>query len=737
MTRSAPATVLLVLLAAGRVASADNTALPNGATLAFEHLFIHQDGATDFKEPTDAFARRRYFNLAHCQCSKAGMGMETTFQYRFTMNGDPGVSIPAQFWVGTTCNDPTARSNMQCRQLASPTFPDLRVVRSQETRKEFSIYDAIIGKDATIDCTSSEASRALYLLADTGNNGMYEYSLLKNIGDPGDSTSVGTGVDTQPPPAPTGMRALSTENGIVVTWDAPTSNATDVAYYQALCVKVTDGAPVRSSPPKPLYRTANALCGLPDVAPTSSGTGTTDATALDLTLDDLPAGLKTLDAAYLCEESQSGTATSLTIGGLANEASYAVVLVAIDAYGNFSSTFFPHTVIPHEVTDLWEKLHQDGSLAEGGLCLLAETYGGDSGLTGALRAFRDDTLGATRPGRWLVRAYYATLGRLGGLVHGSLALRVLAGVLLAPLVALGLTWHALTLPGLCACLALLWLARRARRDRAKLRVLRALPIVGALIAVWPGAAHAGGNTPYWEDAAVDSDAAADEANAVTWIAGVRVGPYTPDIDRQLGTTAGGPFATYFKSALILPMLDVDRVLWSGFGQLGVTLSLGYTQRKAKALDPKTQLPVDGSYTAFHVVPTSLSASYRLTVLDDRWGVPIIPYARAGLAYSVWWITDPAGNFAKVCKDASAVEPTCAMSGQNRALGGSLGVIGALGVSIRAERIDAQAAQSMRQSGIEHAGIYGEVSISKVDGFGSKTKLAVGDRTWFAGVNFEF
>ena len=56
---------------------------------------------------------------------------------------------------------------------------------------------------------------------------------------------------------------------------------------------------------------------------------------------------------------------------------------------------------------------------------------------------------------------------------------------------------------------------------------------------------------------------------------------------------------------------------------------------------------------------------------------------------------------------------------------------------RAERIDASAAMSMRQSGIQHAGIYGELSLAKVDGFGSDKKLSVGDATWFAGVDFEF
>ena len=61
----------------------------------------------------------------------------------------------------------------------------------------------------------------------------------------------------------------------------------------------------------------------------------------------------------------------------------------------------------------------------------------------------------------------------------------------------------------------------------------------------------------------------------------------------------------------------------------------------------------------------------------------------------------------------------------------------MGLAIRAERVDSDAAISMRNSGIQHAGFYGEWSVGKVDGFGTDTKLSVGDSTWFAGVNFEF
>jgi outer membrane protein W len=138
---------------------------------------------------------------------------------------------------------------------------------------------------------------------------------------------------------------------------------------------------------------------------------------------------------------------------------------------------------------------------------------------------------------------------------------------------------------------------------------------------------------------------------------------------------------------------------------------------------------------FRLLPTALTASYRFTLLDDEYGIPVVPYVRAGLAYYLWWISAADGT-ASVCKDGSdqQLNPMCA---KDKAIGASLGVQGSIGLSIRAERIDSSTATSMRQSGIQHAGIYGELSLASVSGFGSDSKLSVGDRTWFAGVAFEF
>jgi hypothetical protein len=110
----------------------------------------------------------------------------------------------------------------------------------------------------------------------------------------------------------------------------------------------------------------------------------------------------------------------------------------------------------------------------------------------------------------------------------------------------------------------------------------------------------------------------------------------------------------------------------------------------------------------------------------------VPYARVGLAYDLWWVRTN-GDTAKACWDGTHTSGCDA----DKAIGASLGVVGSVGISVRAERIDKASAASMRSSGIQHAGFYAEWSVGKVDGFKPDSKLSVGDSTWFAGVDFEF
>jgi hypothetical protein len=186
----------------------------------------------------------------------------------------------------------------------------------------------------------------------------------------------------------------------------------------------------------------------------------------------------------------------------------------------------------------------------------------------------------------------------------------------------------------------------------------------------------------------------------------------------------------FGGYTLMPMLDVDRFLWSGWGQLGVGISVGYMGKSANAFvipsDPSdpNRPRSPGDTTAFRLIPLQVTAIYRLSILDDDYGIPIVPYVRGGLGYYVWWSTID-----------GHLSTDSMVSGS--AIGATAGLVGTFGISIRAERIDAAAARSMRESGIAHAGFYAEVNAGWVDGFGKSTKLDVGATTWFAGAELEF
>lgn len=693
--------------------------LPNGASLTFNRLFIQNNGSTKEPSPDEL---RPYLNLAHCMCSQSNTGTETKLSYEMKLSAQTGVHRPGELWVGTQCDNDTVRA-MMCRQVGA--IADIELLATRPVNVDWNLYEVINGKDNTGACQQRAGDAFAWVLVDTNGDNVYDYFTNQSIG----KTAAVSGIDTEPPPLPTEFSGDSADGAVRLSWKVPESRATDIHYYQALCVD-PDGKPARKDPPKPRYQTVRDVCGLEQDLELKPS----DLMSADPSTVTLPTELAQLDPAYICGETTQSTASELLIEDLKNDAPYRIVLLAIDNSGNATGTYFTKTVTPRPAEDFWEDLHDRGSNVEGGFCLLAETYGDGGPITTALRAFRDDTLGGSGFGRALISAYYGSLAKLGALVHGSIVLRIISAVVLAPLVLIALGWHFLTLPGLFLLVAVVWLWRRGRL-RAVVRFAPATSV--ALVLLLPTLARAQGPSPYWDGNNNDDSATLDDTELVKWHVGVRVGPYVPDIDKQFGM-APGPYKAMYGGARALPMLDVDRIIWRGFGQLGVGGSIGYMQKTANSFT-KDSLPGDpmrarstGDKNTFRLIPFTLTATYRLTWFDDELGVPIVPYVRAGLAYYPWWVRTN-GQTAKSCWDGTKT----ANCDADKAIGASAGVVGSIGLAIRAERIDSGTATSMRQGGIMHAGFYGELSLAKVDGFGSDTKLSVGDATWFAGVDFEF
>ena len=714
---------LLALVAMTAVAHADMSGtIGNGSLTITDKLWLHENNNPTLQLPQNSpTSQWQYFNLAACVCSQFAIAgtLDAAHMpwyqgsYSLEIDAMPDVSTvhrPLQIWVGTNCSDPIMRP-MLCHQVLDPD-PGITDIASQIgvptfIKPEVPVYDLMVPAPNSMGCEPQVLDAAEWAIADSTGSGTFDYFI---------SNAIQT--DSMPPPLPSTFSVESAENAIQIGWTAATGNVSDIAYYQALCAD-SSGNPAKSSAPAPRYVTPRNLCGAAQdlatgLVPTDNSNSGVDAG----NGAGLPTGLAQLDPSYICAESADATATSLRIEGLKNGEPYTVVLLAIDKFGNAAGTYFTSTITPQPVVNFWEDLHDRGSNVQGGFCLFNETFGDDTPITNALRGFRDDNAP-----QGLTDFYYAHVAPLGEYVHDHLVLRILAFIVLLPIVLVAIAWHYLTLPGL-VLLVLLWKLRR------RIRIARLVP---ALVMLAPLVAHA--QAPYWEDPlakeGTETTALADREDNVRWHVGIKIGPYIPQIDAQLGGPSPGPYEQMFGSkASWIPVLDVDRVIWHGFGQVTIGGTIAYMSKTAHAFvmgsdptDPNRPRSPGDSNT-FRLLPFAVLASYRLTTLDDDYGIPLVPYARGGLSYYVWEVIAPNGDAATI-------------SGSNKALGATLGVQGAVGLQIRAERIDENAARSMHASGIEHAGFYGEFQAAKVDGFGSSKKLSVGDNTWFAGVDFEF
>lgn len=710
--RFVPFVCLTLGALAPRAALAD---LPGGAKVTFSELLIRKNGSTAFINATEE-EERNYFNRAHCFCSVSGAAMgeyqEAEFAWELRLTGrTQTVNVPAQLYTGIDCNNVTSRPS--CEVVGS--IASLDPLSSQPNRTPVRIHQAIQPKSTGDDrCGAVERKALVWVGADGDSMGDIEYWESK-----------GVDVDTNPPPIPSEVSAKGGENGVIVQWTNPQERATDIEYYQFLCAKRTGTSlepALDEVSHSPQFQRAAELCGLTSTLSAISFSANQGSATAPSWLGD--------PESYVCGQASAG-ATSYRVGGLENGTEYEIAMLAIDHAGNASGVFLTEAVKPEALTDFWEDLQDKDSEVEGGYCLIASAYGDGSGTASRLRALRDETLAHSAAGRWLIARYYALSSSLAPHLSSSWR-RTAAALLLGPVVALGLAWQLLTLPGLAALVLILataWAQRK--RWRAALVGRTTVALAALALALWPEQATAQSLGPYWEDELAQTEEA--DPFATKWHVGLRAGPYTPAIDAQV---AGSPYAEMFGGDTVMPALDIDYVLWEGVGQLAVGGSIAFMGKSASAFqqmdNPDTPERERGDdKNRFRLIPLALTAAFRLTVLDRRFGVPLVPYVRGGLGYYLWWVEAPGGEVASVCRTGGT---TC---DEKLARGGSLGVVASVGLAVRAERIDAEAAAVMRDGGMQHAGFYAELQGGWVDDFGIGKKLSVGDVTWFAGVDFEF
>ena len=229
---------------------------------------------------------------------------------------------------------------------------------------------------------------------------------------------------------------------------------------------------------------------------------------------------------------------------------------------------------------------------------------------------------------------------------------------------------------------------------------------------------------------------------------VKFGPYLPDIDRNFGGTGLGPYASVYGvtndrgEATGQPKkgfyggVAFEYQIVNLLGPLGVGFQWSLFRDKAQALlavpptDETQSVRSAADKTRFAVMPLALQVVYRFEFLADRFRIPLVPYAKAGVNYSFWWSKDGSGDISTIKDDAGKVI--------DKARGGAWGFQTNVGGMLRLDFLERGEARNLdRITGINHTYLFGEWQFSRVNNFGRKNSINLGDSTWLVGLAIEF
>ena len=222
---------------------------------------------------------------------------------------------------------------------------------------------------------------------------------------------------------------------------------------------------------------------------------------------------------------------------------------------------------------------------------------------------------------------------------------------------------------------------------------------------------------------------------------IKFGPYLPDVDRNYTGSGFGPYAAIYGKTdsngvtIGQPKRGVYSVLsfeWQFFnaaGPISIGTTLGLFRDTANAIIAE---PVpDGDYTrssadktSFTVIPITLLLGYRFELLADRFRIPLVPYARAGIAHGFW-------------VEKKGKKLTTNDAGE-QSRGGSWGWQANLGLMLRLDFIERATSVDLdRFTGINHTYVFGEYQFSRLNNFGANTAMSVGADTFMIGLAAEF
>jgi hypothetical protein len=182
---------------------------------------------------------------------------------------------------------------------------------------------------------------------------------------------------------------------------------------------------------------------------------------------------------------------------------------------------------------------------------------------------------------------------------------------------------------------------------------------------------------------------------------VKLGGYKPLIDREQGVVNAPYASTFGDNPMLLLELSGERQLFQAMGTAGVGVSLGYAEKYAPAR-LESGAPASES-TSLRLVPLYLFGVYRFDYAAHAYGIPLVPYVKAGLRYSIWW-----------CTKGASLETT---STGGAAIGGQIGWGLGGGLSLLLDVFEPRLARDFdTDAGVNHSYLFAEWNFAEVNNF---------------------
>lgn len=210
---------------------------------------------------------------------------------------------------------------------------------------------------------------------------------------------------------------------------------------------------------------------------------------------------------------------------------------------------------------------------------------------------------------------------------------------------------------------------------------------------------------------------------------LKFGPYRPDVDSEF--EAGGrqlrtPYRDFFGNGhKLMSQIDVQYEFFHLFGTAALGVGLGYFSVSGNNPLSDGSGNRSGDQSTLKIVPLSVSAIYRFDYFLELRNFPLVPYAKLGLDWAYWQITD--GN------DEIAAD---GMGGRGR--GGTLGWHAAAGLELVLDLFDPEAARDFDADlGVNHTAVFFEFKHADISGLGQSGRMHVGDTNWSLGLLLQF